>query len=428
MPATTEMRRPPRTRPSTTGRRLLTAGTLVAALVGTLVALPATTATAATSDAYYGVRSKVVAKATSGARTMYVATNGSDTYTYATSWGTKTVDRHVCLRKNSRDQATCPAATRSRPLRTITAAIRAGRPGDVIVVRGGTYREAAGYGAAVGTATKPIELQSQPGERVELNGTLQLKNASHWTVRGIHFTYNRTIQGRGQAVVHIQGGTGWVFTNNEVSGSRETANLMVTPGARGASPSTQRAAGPNDYTIAYNCIRTNNGTHAHGMDHNIYLMAGIYSSGGMIERNLLAAAPNGAQIKASASTWDTWQDSPRHVTIRYNTMLGGAAGVTVGVAAQDVSLWRNLIANQPATRTSYDAAVKTWELERHDLVSVKRNLFAGYSKSYHEAPGESLVKQRNATTGRIGYTGSVTGCTAKAATSAYLTGYGQYAR
>jgi len=415
---------PVRRRPTT---RLRATGAVVA-LVVALVTLPTAGASAATPERYHGVRSKVIAKAASGARTMYVATNGSDTYTYAVSWGTKTIQRHSCLRKNSRDEATCPAATKRRPLRTVTAAIRAARPGDVIVVRGGTYREAAGYDAAKGTATKPIELQSYPGERVELNGTLQLRNASYWTVRGIHFTYNRSIQGKGQAVVHLQGGTGWVFTNNEVTGSRETANLMVTPGARGASPATQRAAGPNRYTIAYNCIRNNAGSHAHGMDHNIYLMAGIYSSGGTIERNLLAAAPNGAHIKAAASTWDTWKDSPRHVTIRYNTMLGGAAGVTVGVAAQDVSLWRNAIANQPTTRTTYDAAVKTWELERHDLVSVKRNLVAGYAKAYHEAPGKSLVKQRNAVTGRVSYTGSVAGCTAKLAQDSLRTDYGQYAR
>jgi|GEM_PF-1513127 len=401
------------------------------AIAGIATALVATTtlgAQAAPSSTYVGVGSRTIAKPASGARYLYVSTRGADRHTYATSWGSKTADRHVCLRANSHDSTTCPPATATNPLHTITSAIRAARPGDVIVVRGGTYREAAGWGAAKGTSAKPITLQSYPSERVELNGTLQLKSANYWTVRGIHFTYNKSVQGNGQAVVHFQGGVGWKFTNNEVSGSSGTANLMVTPGARGASAATQRAAGPKSYSISYNCIRTNQGRHAHGMDHNIYLMAGVYSSGGVIERNFLAAAPNGAQIKVSSSTSATANDSPRGVKIQYNTMLGGAAGITVGVKAQDISIWRNLIANQPTSRTSFDAAIKTWELQAPGRTSVKRNLFAGYAKAYHEAPRTSLVKQGNATAGRIGYSGSVAGCTAKPTNTKILTTYGQFAR
>ncbi|MBT0995501.1 hypothetical protein KIN34_14540 [Cellulomonas sp. DKR-3] len=368
-----------------------------------------------------------IAKPGNGGRTMWVSTQGSDKHTYRTEWGgTKTVSRHLCLHRRDTDRATCPPADAKHPLHTIQAAILSALPGDVIVVRGGTYTEAVGWNATSGTAKKRIVLQSEPGARVVLRGTLMMKKVSYWTVRGFHFLHDAGVQGNGQAIVHMQGGTGWVLTNNEIAGSPGVSNLMVTPGERTGSTAARKAAGPHSYAIVRNCIRDNRGRHDHGMDHNIYLMAGVYSSGGRIERNLLAGAPNGAQIKVSASTWDTWADSPRNVRVRYNTMINGAAGVTVGVAARNILIERNIVANQ-VNGSRYDAAIKTWELERHDLTTVKSNYLAGYAQLYHQEPGEYLVKSGNVSAGRLSYVGSITGCTAKAANAHVRETYGQRA-
>lgn len=375
----------------------------------------------------FAIGAPSIATPAAGGRTLWVATDGADKHSYRTEWGgTKTVSRHLCLHRKDTDRVTCPPADANHPLHTIQAAILSAVAGDVIVVRGGTYREAVGWNASSGSASRRIVLQSEPGARVVLRGTLMMKTVSYWTVRGFHFLHDAGIQGNGQAIVHMQGGTGWVLTNNEVAGSPGVSNVMVTPGARSGSAEARKKAGPHSYAILRNCIRDNRGTHDHGMDHNIYLMAGIYSSGGRIERNLLAGAPNGAQIKVSSSTWDTWTDSPRNVRVRYNTMLNGAAGVTVGVSARNVLIERNIIANQ-VNGSRYDAAIKTWELERHDLTTVKSNYLAGYSQLYHQEPGEYLVKSGNVSAGRMSYVGSITGCTAKPASASVRETWGQRA-
>ncbi|RYG72150.1 hypothetical protein EON77_12560, partial [bacterium] len=271
-----------------------------------------------------------------------------------------------------------------------------------------------------------IVLQSTPDESVIVRGTLMMKTPNYWTVRGFHFLYDAGVQRDGQAIVHLQGGTGWVFTNNEVAGSPGVANIMVTPGARTGSADVRRKAGPHSYAIVRNCIRDNRGRHDHGMDHNIYLMAGVYSSGGRIERNLLASAPNGAQIKVSSPTPDTWTDSPRDVRVRYNTMLNGASGVTVGVEARNILIERNIIANQ-ASASRYDAAIKAWELKRYDLTTVTHNYLAGYAELYRQEPGHYLVKSGNTTAGRMSYGGSIAGCTAQPANQSVRETWGQRA-
>jgi hypothetical protein len=422
------------TSPARSSRTL--AGTALAGLLVVLAAAvtatpaPAATPTSSVDPAAvsedFAIGAASIATPSGNGRTLWVSTQGADKHTYKTDWGSKTVSRYLCLHRRETDPVTCPAADRQHPLHTIQAGILSALPGDVIVVRGGTYTEAIGWNASSGTGTKRIVLQSTPGESVIVRGTLNMKTPNYWTVRGFHFLHDAGVQRGGQSIVHLQGGTGWVFTNNEVAGSPGVSNLMVTPGSRTGSTEVRRKAGPHSYAILRNCIRDNRGQHDHGWDHNIYLMSGVYSTGGRIERNLLAGAPNGAQIKVAASSWDSWTDSPRNVRIRYNTMINGAAGVTVGVAAQNILLERNIIANQ-VNASRYDAAVKTWELARHDLTTVAYNYLAGYAKLYHQEPGQYLVKTGNVSAGRMSYVGSITACTAKPASEYVRETWGQRA-
>lgn len=396
------------------------------ALVGVLVPLAAGGAsaqgTAAGVVTASGVGTEEIAAPASGGRTIYVSVTGTD----RVRRGDNYASRYVCLAKRMTDQDYCPAATVNRPLRSVQAAVRSALPGDVLVVREGVYQEAVGWGAVAATSTKPIVLQAYPGERAEVNGTLMLRKPSYWTVRGFHFTYNREVQGSGQAIVNLQGGTGWTFADNEVKDSPGVANIMITPGARSGSEAVRRAAGPRDYTISGNCIHDNRGRHTHGMDHNIYLMAGIYSTGGLIERNLLAGAPNGSQIKVAAAGAATAADSPRGVTIRKNTMLNSSTGVVVGLAAQWIRIEGNLVANQVGAGP-YDAAVKGWELKRADLVTVTGNLLAGYKQAIREETGR-FNRSANTVRGAVSYSGSIQQCTAVVADAGLRAQYGHAAR
>lgn len=397
------------------------------ALVATLVisAVPladGSTATAA-SGVQYGVGSTSLATPSSGGRYLYVSTSGTDSY--------KQYSRVPCLRDPDSKppyQDACPEPTASSPLRTVQAAVRSAHAGDVIVLRTGTYAEAVGWGITRGTSSRPIVLQAAPGERVQINGTLIMSSPDYWTIQGIRFVYNSGVQKNGQAVVLMSGGVGWQFRNNEVTGSTGVANLLVNATTATGTATQLRAAAPRDYQIAGNCIHDNRATGTQGTDHNIYLMSSIYSTGGVIERNLIAGAPRGSNIKAAGSTPSTASGSPRNVSIRYNTMLAAASGLTIGLQAQAIESQYNVIA-MPAGSGPYDGAVKTYQLAAPGKNSAKDSLLSGYARPISEDYGVSthLFTARNDTKTAFTYTGSVANCTARAASATVLAKYGQYA-
>jgi len=371
----------------------------------------------------YGVGSTSLAAPAAGGRYLYVATTGTDSY--------RQYSRVPCLRDPASKppyQDACPEPTAEAPLRTVQAAVRAARAGDVIVVRGGTYAEAVGWGLNRGTASRPIVLQSAPGERVQVSGTLIMSSPDYWTVRGIRFVHNAAVQKTGQAVVLISGGVGWRFRNNEVTGSTGVANLLVNATTANGDAATLRNAAPRDYQIAGNCIHDNRASGPQGTDHNIYLMSSIYSTGGVIERNLLAGAPRGSNIKAAGSTPALASGSPRNVAIRYNTMLAAASGLTIGLQAQAVEAQYNVIA-QPAGSGRYDGAVKTYQLATPGKNAAKDSLLSGYARPISEDFGvtQHLFTARNDTRTPFAYTGSVPNCTARPASAAVAAKYGQYA-
>lgn len=393
---------------------IIAAACLVANLTG--VAAPATAASP--PAAFLGTTT--LAKPVAGGRTIFVAGNGSDTYQ---KW-----NRMYCLTDPVKYPEPCPAPTASAPLRTIQTAVRVARPGDVIAVGAGTYNEAIGWAARSATAAKPIVLQAVPGARVVVAGTLIMKSANYWTIRGLHFAYNASIQKSGQSVVLMSGGTGWRFERNEISGSRGVANLLVNAAGSASTAQQLKAAAPNNYTIASNCIHDNRGADAHGTDHNIYLMSSIYSTGGVIERNLIAGAPRGANIKAAGPSSAATSASPRNVVIRNNTLLAAASGVTIGLAAQNISVERNIIA-VPQGSQKYDGAVKTYQLAAPTKNAVKDSLLSGYAKSINEDYGQTapIFNKRNDVSTKFSYVGSVSGCTARASSATIAAKYGQFA-
>lgn len=394
------------------------AATLVVGAVAVGAVEPAQAATV-----QYGVGSTSLATPASGGRYLYVSPSGTDSY--------KQYSRIPCLRDPASKppyQDQCPEPTASAPLRTVQGAVRAARAGDVIVVRSGTYAEAVGWGLTRGTASRPVVLQAAPGERVQVSGTLIMSSPDYWTIQGIRFVHNAAIQKNGQAVVLLSGGTGWRFRNNEVTGTTGVANLLVNATTSTGSTAVLQAAAPRNYQIAGNCIHDNRATGTQGTDHNIYLMSSIYSTGGVIERNLIAGAPRGSNIKAAGSTPSTASGSPRNVAIRYNTMLGAASGLTIGLQAQAVQAQYNVIA-MPAGSGRYDGAVKTYQLAAPGKNAATDSLLSGYARPISEDYGVSshLYTARNDTRTAYSYTGSVANCTARAASSSVLAKYGQYA-
>jgi hypothetical protein len=261
------------------------------------------------------------------------------------------------------------AGSAALPWRKIFTAIRRARPGDTIVVRGGTYREAIGYGAVPGRRDAPIRLIGAAGERVVLMGTIQLENADYWTVQRINVTYWPE-QGRREFLVKFDGGHGWRLLDSEIWGGRGVSNVMVI-----GSP---KHGPPTYYRISGNCIHDNDAVGDPFMnDHNLYLMPGYTSGPGMVERNIFFNAENGAHIKAAGNTSAT---GAARVTIRYNTMASGAAGVIIGYGTHHTTLWRNLVGRQVGGSTSYNAAYLGNHVSGRDNVSRHLAVW-GYPRS-----------------------------------------------
>ncbi|MEV7606243.1 hypothetical protein AB0N65_12460 [Paenarthrobacter sp. NPDC089322] len=343
------------------------------------------------------------------------------------SWGYKEYNRISCLDNGILpiNDPTCPEPTIDRPLRTVQGAVKIAKPGDVIIIRAGTYDEKVGWAARPGKPDAPIRMQSYPRETVQLNGYLKLSGTDYWTVQGIRFGYSST-NTTGQAIVSFFGGTGWSFINNEIAGTRGVANLHVrdkTPAS--TSVESKIAAAPHNYVIGANCIRQAARTGTAGEMHNIYLMPTIYSSGGLIENNLIGDSPLGSGIKASGS-----QDpagAPRNVLIKNNTILYGASGIVIGQQAERIETVGNLIA-KGANSGPYDGGVKTYDLVAANLNSVKDTLIQGYKYPIRQ-PWQSptvLYERRNVTPTDVALTGSLDNCSIKATNTTIRATYGHY--
>ena len=82
--------------------------------------------------------------------------------------------RFVSLEGNDRN-----SGSRDSPFRTLTAAASAAKPGDTILVRGGTYSHERVFIRHSGVAGSPITVKPYPGERVVLDGQADTVNGAN---------------------------------------------------------------------------------------------------------------------------------------------------------------------------------------------------------------------------------------------------------
>jgi hypothetical protein len=103
------------------------------------------------------------------------------------------------------------------------------RPGDVLILRGGTYTQACRRAITVnGTAARPITIRAAPGEKPVItrpvapnfdyeHNNIEIERSSHLIIRGLHFR-------GGNGGVNFVGGHHITFEGNEVS---ETGNNAI---------------------------------------------------------------------------------------------------------------------------------------------------------------------------------------------------------
>ncbi len=231
------------------------------------------------------------------------------------------------------------AGTATDPWRTLHLSMGKVAAGDTLVVHGGRYDERIGNLKPLprGTADAPITMRAAAGEIPVIVGgmTLQLGGAHHWTFDGLTFAWSDTLTS-GAALVRMVDGEGWRIQNSTISGNRSYTALRVMAENPG------QATG---WTIADNCIHTTIPTNAQNNDHNIYVGAdsryGVAPGPGVIERNIVAGAANGSNIKLGAG--EPSLPGTSGVIVRDNVLAEAPHNVVVAWKSHDNRIENNVL-------------------------------------------------------------------------------------
>lgn len=250
--------------------------------------------------------------------------------------------------------------TEAQPWRTVLASINKLVPGDVLALQPGTYTEEVVDGALPdGTASARVVLTSADLDTPALiDGSFRLGGLSYWTIRHLRFTNPTPVNFSTGApisdpsadlvnsrTVAFTGGNDNIFEHNEVSDGLY-AGLLI-----GRSSATSEV--PHRWTVRYNYI------HDTGAN-SIYFNVSRYSTGNLIERNILAHAATeclkvgwgGTDLGPGTTNYDAF--GAGETTVRYNTMHDGGTG-GIFIAAEpgglyDVRAYRNIFDDPVSVR------------------------------------------------------------------------------
>lgn len=250
------------------------------------------------------------------------------------------------------------AGSPQNPWRTLRAAFPCLRPGDTLVVAGGTYTERVEFNQGTrpweihgGTATAPITVTAVVGERPLVRGTIRLEGADHWAITDLAITNDGREYGDGDALLKMRGGRDWKVTSVEVADVAAYAAVRIE---RGAYENTT-TLDPTRWRLTDSCVRTTRAKHPPYQDHNIYVASGAASSRGYIERNVVFDAPNGTNIKLGDGT------APANdVAITHNTLIGASQNVLLFGGTSRTVLRSNILG--PATGKDWYPNIRGFSL------------------------------------------------------------------
>lgn len=230
--------------------------------------------------------------------------------------------------------------TERAPWRTLEAALPRLRPGDTLYVRGGTYAEnVTGVRIRPGRADARVTVAAYPGERPVVVGLLWLPRPSYWTLDGINVTWSADNPPT-RHMVKLTDGVGWVYQNSELWGARSYANLLVVGTVEGE---------PADWTLRGNCVHDTHPANHTSQDHNVYINTGTSAGPGLVERNVIFSAPNGANVKLGyGRSTPRPGDGAAYVTVRYNTMEGARVNLMVTDESHHNVIERNIVVGSSA--------------------------------------------------------------------------------
>jgi hypothetical protein len=219
----------------------------------------------------------------------------------------------------------------SNPWRSLSASMKKLQAGNLLLVRGGQYRERVdvrGESVPRGTPDARITVRAYPGEEPLVVGMFWISNADYWTFDNIDVTWDTAYVNTEEHMVRMYKGHGWIFENSEISGARSYAAFLANGGTTG-------------WTIRGNYIHNTVPSNSLSQDQLIYVAT---ASDGLIERNLLVTSPNGRGVKIGRPS--AGEGLPANVIVRYNTIVdSGSGNIGVSYDAHDNQIYGNIMIN-----------------------------------------------------------------------------------
>jgi hypothetical protein len=218
--------------------------------------------------------------------------------------------------------------TLDRPWRTIAHALHTVYDGQVLFVRGGTYREQIDHlRLHTGTRAAPITVLAYPGENPVLLGTISLRRPTFWLIDNLDVKGDPSVPSRTSFMVKVIGGHGWTWENSEFSDTTGKANVMITGFGIGE---------PSGFTFRGNCLH-NLPTPPMGST-NLFLGSMLNGAHGVVERNVVFNTDGQPNLRVGSGA-----GAPRRVKIRQNTIFGGSLGIDVRGRPHGVKISKNIV-------------------------------------------------------------------------------------
>lgn len=231
----------------------------------------------------------------------------------------------------------------ARPWRTLDRAMAELEPGDVVLVRSGTYPENVTI-ARSGTESAPVTVKAFPGERPRLTGRLKVE-ADHVGVSGFVIE-GRTATNPADVALYVSGADDVQITSNEVTRAGQSGIFVGDGSSRTRIISNWiHQNGRNDF-----------------LDHGIYVEN---ADGTLIANNLISANVGyGIQLYPNAD------DS----VVTQNTIVrNGRSGVIVGgekTTADGNTIVNNIVSfnGEQGIRTFWGGPVGRGNVASNNLV------------------------------------------------------------
>jgi hypothetical protein len=218
--------------------------------------------------------------------------------------------------------------TLDAPWRTLTYALGRVYAGQVLFVRGGTYRERIDHVRLhFGTTTAPITVLAYPGENPVLVGTLSLRRPLYWLIDNLDVRGDPSVAHQASFMVKVVGGHAWTWQNSEFTGTGGRANVLITGFGVGE---------PSGFRFSGNCL--------HGLPNppmgstNLFLGSMLGGARGVVERNVIFNTDGQPNVRIGSGA-----GAPSHVKLRQNTIYGGSLGIDVRGRPHHVKISRNIL-------------------------------------------------------------------------------------